>query len=947
QAQEDPFVLRGQELLLQGEYAAALEAFEEARQEATELTDSDRTQIWLGLCQLHVEQGDWTAAKQVAKAAVAELPNVARIWALQAEMQYLTGEYDAAARSVKEALDRDSQEPRSVLIYAHLLLAAGRTLEAIDQYRWFVRYYNRVQPTDAETLVTIGEGAAQYARLKSVSAVFKFIVNTLCVDALKDQPDYWPATLLSGQLLMEKYNRAQALPEFKAILAKQPHNAAALTAMGELEFAEFRLQTAENFADQALEHNPHYPPALRLKADLALLADDHELARPFVDRALAVNPADQLTLARKVTCDLLSDGVPEADQLMSLLNNLTRPEKWGELRESRFGTTVEQLVEHNPHPGPFLSDVGQLLEARRRFAAAELFYSAAIDRMPELSQPQTALGLLYMRTGRVDEAKSILDAAFDVDPFHVRVSNMRKLIDVLNTYVTIESDHFIIHCDSSEQALGQEMSAYLENIYTELTERFDYEPPTRTHFEIYCDAKDQNAHAWFSTRMSGLPWVQTIGASTGMIVALTSPQKTQKKFNWARVLKHEFVHVLTLQKTGFNMPHWYTEALAVTNEDRELPDEWYDLLLRRVPAGEVFNLSSINLGFQRPKTPDDWTMAYCQSLMYARYFTKTFGDDALARLTEAYRRNPQTSVALPKAFGVSVEEIEAGYSKYLNDLTAQLAIGRMPAAPKLDAARQAVAEHPERADAHGELAYALIARRQVEEGLAAAKTAHDLDESEPISATFLARVEFGKGDAQAALLLLQPALDEENPHHLLLETLADIAIEQKQPELAIEVLKAAIEKYPLELDVLKKYVQALSAAKRPSEEIRPHLETLAKRDIDDVASRKALAMMALRENDWATALEWGNQALFIDTLDVQLQRLVAHAAAQLKQSERSIQAFAVLDTLEELDDADRLQWGLQLKANGQQKRAAEEWRKIPRDSTQFQRAQTEIKLLDP
>ena len=104
-----------------------------------------------------------------------------------------------------------------------------------------------------------------------------------------------------------------------------------------------------------------------------------------------------------------------------------------------------------------------------------------------------------------------------------------------------------------------------------------------------------------------------------------------KKFNWARVLKHEFVHVLNLQQTDFSVPHWFTEALAVGSEGAFRPAEWNDLLVERVAKNQLFNLDTINLGFVRPQSSTDWQMAYCQADLYAQYITATYGEKALAR----------------------------------------------------------------------------------------------------------------------------------------------------------------------------------------------------------------------------------------------------------------------------------------------------------------------------
>src|SRR3954452_4675595 len=106
--------------------------------------------------------------------------------------------------------------------------------------------------------------------------------------------------------------------------------------------------------------------------------------------------------------------------------------------------------------------------------------------------------------------------------------------------------------------------------------------------------------------MVGLPWIQTVGASTGKIVALASPTESENPFNWARVLKHEFVHILTLQQTRFNIPHWYTEALAVRSEGYPRSVEWNKLLLDRVPKGNLKNLDKLSMAFIRAGNQENW-----------------------------------------------------------------------------------------------------------------------------------------------------------------------------------------------------------------------------------------------------------------------------------------------------------------------------------------------------
>src|SRR5258708_30267660 len=106
------------------------------------------------------------------------------------------------------------------------------------------------------------------------------------------------------------------------------------------------------------------------------------------------------------------------------------------------------------------------------------------------------------------------------------------------------------------------MGAMLEEIHAELAEKFHYQPKGPILIEVF------NNHEMFSGRIVALPDLHTIGACTGRMVAMVSPQgkSIRKAFNWGRVLRHEMVHIFNLEQTNFLVPHWLTEGLAVMNE---------------------------------------------------------------------------------------------------------------------------------------------------------------------------------------------------------------------------------------------------------------------------------------------------------------------------------------------------------------------------------------------
>lgn len=880
-----------------GRYAEALEAY--AALAERDLTPSLRSEIAVGRSLALEETGEWQLATEVLRTLVEQQPD-ARLWTRLAVLEYRQGHYDAAQAAVDAALQLDKNAAAARVIQAHLLRETGQFDKAVAAYLWCVRQYNRVQPKDAETLLALAEGSLEYARWKRVSNIFDFVVNTLCPEALKDDPHCWQAYALSGGLLLEKYNQVQAETELNRGLAINPHSAQLLVLLGRLALGDLKIEQAEAFADRALGVNPRSPEALVLKADLRLAAGEVNAARESVTQALAVNPVDQRIRAREAVCCLLEDGVPPEAELLDLFLHLDAIANLEIERPSRFTQILVDVAGRNPRPGDFLSIVGEALDGQRLYADAENFYRQAIVVMPQLAAPRANLAMLFMRTGRIDEAEQMLDEAFKLDPFHVRVSNMRKVVNVLNRYETASTEHFLIKHDQADRLLAQLMARKLEGWYPELTERYGYEPPARTPFELYAAADGQSAHEWFSARMVGLPWVQTIGASTGMIVAMASPTQ-REPYNWARVVRHEFVHVLTLQKTNFQIPHWYTEALAVREEGDGLPEDWQVLLLNRVPRGEIFTLATLNAGFQRPRDDDDWQMAYCQSALYARYMLERFGADALTRLLDAFGTTRDTAAAIRQAFGVDLTDFEDGYLTFLARTVTELLSQRSPPRPRLDAAKAAYEADQNDLDAAGRYALALQRAEKFDSARDLAEQVHAERPAQPDAALVLARVALAQRDDEHAVALLAAALDESAPHADLLALLARLKLESKQTDEAARLYRIGTDRFPGE----NRFWNGLAVSlweTADGETLRPVLETIASRDTDNTAVRKRLAQIAQQAGRFEDAARWGEDALCIDIEDVDVHRLLAESYESLDRHDAARDAWRALLLLQP-DDA--------------------------------------------
>lgn len=921
------------------------EALERLDQLAAGKKDALRIALLRTRC--FTQQGNWQKAETTLQTALRTHPQQAELLAWLAEVQYRTGRYSEAEKTAEKAIRIDADQPRARLVLADVYTETGRIDRALAGYRWFVRYYNRVQPEKADTLLLVARGALQYARWKSVSQIFRFVINTLCPDALKADENCWQAYHLSGDVLLEKYNRAQALPELQRALAINPQAAPVMVSLGRAAWQKLDLTKAERYAAAALKIVPTSLPALHLQADVLLSRGHLAEAQAVLQKALQVNPHEQRTLARLAACYLLLDGPPPEKEWTDLLAHIDAVQNITINNPGRFTQLVLKLARRNPRPGYFLTVLGKKLEDRRKFSLAERCYRTAIRLMPELSEPKTALGLLYMRIGRTKEAEKILDDAFRADPFHVRVSNMRKVLKVLDGYEAITTDHFVIRVDSqADRILGQYMAEYLESIYPELTQQFGFEPPQRTQFEIYHNAKGLSAHEWFSARLIGLPWLHTIGASTGVIVAMTSPTASEKPFNWARVVKHEFVHIITLQQTKFNIPHWFTEALAVTAEGYPRTETWNRLLLQRVPKGDIRTLKNLNDGFIRPRDSLDWQFAYCQSRLYARYMTETYGKGSLRKMLQAYRNNLPTEKAVPFACGVDLKTFEKGYRAFLDKIVVELRSGDPLAGLSPEEIRRAYADKPEDDAVAGRYAYLLFSSQQRTAARAVAEKVHRRNPKEPLAAYVLARLFLLAEDRTAAVRVLEAAHHPSRPSLPVVLLLAELKQRRGQHVEAAAVLETGRKHFPHNEDVLialaRSYLQL-----QKNDKLKDVLERLAERHFDDVSVRKKLTELAFARQDYEEVIRQGREVLFIDVLDGETHRMLGIAYRALKKYKESVREFETATILQPRHLALQLELAKAHLAAGNREKAETVLRNILKADPAHREAKTLLQQLPP
>lgn len=798
--------------------------------------------------------GGRTEASELLKSVIEKDPEQADPLAMLAEWEFEAGRWNEAKALTENALKANPDHIGARWLQVRMLDAEGRRDEATVSAESLIKLRNEKPETlTAIDMVTVGQAAERFYRASTrgeqLSELLSDIITELYDGALAKDVYCWQAHNAAGQLFLSGYNEKRGIPELQKALRINPLAADVLVALGRSDLDGYKLAAGRERAQRALEINPEFVPAKVLLADLNISDERFDDALQAAEEAVKLAPRDENALARLAASRFL-----KTDELGVL-------------------QIEQELLAQNPNPTVFYDALGERLSDRRKYHPAERAFLQSIAADESRASAKIGLGMLYMQIGRETEAHALFDEAFDLDPFNVRADNMLKVLDHMATYQAIVSDHFIVKYDpTQDEVLAKAMSEYLESIYPKVVKDLGFEPAGQTQIEI------MKNHQWFSGRTTGLPFLPTVGACTGRVVALASPRNTRQPYNWARVLTHELVHVITLQQTNFNIPHWFTEALAVESEGFPRPQPWNVMLLERVPNRKgILNLDTINLGFIRPKEPDDRQMAYCQAQLYAEFMKKKFGPDATQKMLVSYAQGVATKTAVESNFGVTKEEFEKDYLAYLDEVVGKIkARSAEEELPSRSEIQRTLAKDPENADAWAAMAYDHFARRELKEARRPADKALELKPGHPLASYVKARLLTSIDDEPAALALLRKALDEKSPNPRVIDLLAELEMNAGHLDDALKLYELARRDDPYN----PKWIAGLTRIylrQKKIDKMLGSLGLLADADSDDLNVRLALAERYLTAKQLEEAVKWAKDCLVIDTYNTKAYLILAKA----------------------------------------------------------------------
>ena len=615
----DSPLFRGEELLLNGSYAAAADVLQMA-------DGLDREDGLVGASRAYAMMGNYQRAREVLVEEIgadnyADQPLLAT---QLAEVMRLTGESAEALEILAAVVDGNAEPPvRSLVQYGDLLLFSGDKQGAYGVLDQAVQRYN-------DGLVFASEDVAMVA-LASWRLGNFHDANSLFNEATRANPQNLEALTLWGDLFNEKYNAADAERTYQEALDVNSRYVPALVGIARVVGDERALQ-------RALAINPNSVPAMETYGQLLMRNGREDDAREYFDRVLGLNPESLDTL-----------GVLAAD---AALNE----------RSDEYEQYYQRVQSFSPGNPDFLGDIADAFGNNYRFTEAVAYARAAIEEDPEYWQGYTLLGSNLIRLGEEEEGKANLEIGFENDPFNVRTSNMLKVFDTLATYETLESEHFKVHMSSRDaQILWPYMEPLLEESYDTLTAKYGFEPEGPILIEVFEETED------FAVRSVGLPDIgPLVGICFGKVITLISPDTLTA--NWQEIVWHEFMHVITLQMTDNRMPRWLSEGISVWEEKEGRPywgrDQGLDLV-RAAEEGQLLHIGELNDGFTNARNSADLGFAYFQSYLVVDYISQQYGFEKLVELVKQYAFIKEDSERFAEVFDESLDQFDDGFQNWI------------------------------------------------------------------------------------------------------------------------------------------------------------------------------------------------------------------------------------------------------------------------------------------
>ncbi len=456
-------------------------------------------------------------------------------------------------------------------------------------------------------------------------------------DAAALDPDDPAPRIAAGELLLSKFNSAEALESFQAVLSGNPRHPEALFGVARIPAAMRGPQIpgaapdgAGGPLERALEANPVHPPARALEIHRLLEAGRLEEARARAEDAAEALPKASEVLVALGAVRFVGD---DQDALRDI--------------EARF-------VAAWPGDPAFHIGMAEAAERQRLYREAGERARAALALAPASAGAARLLGLNQLRLGDIEDGRQTLAAAFERDPFDALLKNNLDLLDELAGFEALEAPPFDIALPADEaELLGPYVAEVAAEALETFRDRYGFEPQETIRIEMYDRSAD------FSVRTVGIPGIGAHGVCFGVVVAMESPSAREVgSYHWASTLWHELAHAVHMGMTGNRVPRWFTEGLSVLEERRRFGDGAPFLFYAALRDDRLLDLPHLDEGFIRPTWPGQVGVSYFHASLVLETMEDLYGFGSILAALKGFREGRDFSETLQETAGVSAEELD-------------------------------------------------------------------------------------------------------------------------------------------------------------------------------------------------------------------------------------------------------------------------------------------------
>jgi tetratricopeptide (TPR) repeat protein len=809
----DAPLFRGEQLLLTGSYAAAADVFL--------LTDGlDRNEGLVGASVAYSMMGNYQEAISIVESAIVDdkYANFPLLSTQLAEIKRSVGKSAEALNILSEIIDGLRDPPvRALVQYGSLLQFTGNKSLAYQFLDQAVQRYNN-------GLVFSSEDVAMVALASWLMDNFHD-ANSLFNEATRANPNNLEAHALWGDLFLEKYNASDAERSYQEALDINSRYTPALVGIARVVGDERALQ-------RALAINPNSIDAMETYGQLLLVNGREEEAEDYFTKVLALNPESLKTLSILAAQAALEE------------------------RTEDFATYRDRVYSFSPDNPKFLGDIADTFGNNYLFTEAIQYARAAIAADPEYWQGYTLLGSNLIRLGAEEEGKANLEIGYENDPFNVMTSNMLKVFDTLETYATLESEHFKVHMSQNDaDILWPYLEPLLEEGWDTLTAKYNFEPEGPILIEVFDKTED------FAVRSVGLPDIgPLVGICFGKVVTLISPDTLSA--NWQEIVWHEFMHVITLQMTANRMPRWLSEGISVW-EEREGRPYWGRSqgldLVRAAEQDKLLHIAELNSGFSGARNNADLGFAYFQSYLVVDFIAEEYGFEKLVDLVYQYGLIKEDSERFSEVFDTSLDQFDSSFRAWVDRRVEEINV------------YVHTEDVPDEGEGHG---------HGVKENSSAILA--ELYNNASLKQHMRARIEENSRDFQAHLQLGIVLFKEEGFAE------AKLSLEEAHS------LLPSYTGYPSPALVLSQIYEAEDDREAQLEWLAILLENLQ----HDYDSAIILARAALEKEDYQQAEYYIDRAIQVDPYRIDVHQLKARYAESIEDSALAVTEYEVLAKLD-------------------------------------------------